>query len=172
MKDIKITEFAMKTLNLIHLERYKSLFEYAKTIEREDHKLKKEKREKQWYEKSASQCDLIFEDEDEEMANEKYDSDEDGTGHSKKMLNKKRKLDNNNKFQSKKIYQNITSNGIKRTSFLTPDMVHKLNTMLNDEKLKNLNLTQAIFNANKDAQSFRFKEKQRKKRYQRRRGNK
>lgn len=171
MKDIKINEFAMKTLNLVHLERYKSLFEYAKNIEREDHKQKKEKREKQWYEKSANQCDLIFEDEDEEN-NEKYDSDEDGTGQIKNMLNKKRKLDNNNKFQNKKIYQNISASGIKRTSFLNPDMVQKLNGMLGNDKLKNVNLTQIIFDANKDAQSFRFKEKQRKKRYIRRRKNK
>jgi ATP-dependent RNA helicase DDX24/MAK5 len=171
MKDIKINEFAMKTLNLVHLERYKSLFEYAKSIEREDHKDKKEKREKQWYEKSADQCELIFEDEDDEFDN-KNDSDEDGTGQIKQMLNKKRKLDTNNKFQNKKIYQNITASGIKRTSFLSPDMVQRLNGMLGQDKLKNVNLTQVIFNANKDAQSFRFKEKQRKKRYIRRRKNK
>lgn len=171
MKDIKINEFAMKTLNLVHLERYKSLFEYAKNIEREDHKFKKEKREKQWYEKSANQCDLIFDDEDDEF-DDKHNSDEDGTGQIKNMLNKKRKLDNTNKFQNKKIYQNITESGIKRTSFLTPDMVVKLNGMLGNDKLKDINLTQVIFNANKDAQSFRFREKQRKKRYLRRRKNK
>ncbi len=171
MKEIKISEFGMKTLNLVHLERYKSLFEYAKNIEREDHKLKKDKREKQWFEKSASQCDLIFDDDDEEIE-KKYDSDEDGTGQIQNMLNKKRKLDNNNKFQNKKIYQNITSSCIKRTSFLSPDMVQNLNLLLGDDKLKNVNLTQIIFNANKDAQSFRFKEKQRKKRYIRRRKNK
>jgi len=171
IKDIKINEFAMKTLNLMHLERYKSLFEYAKSIEREEHIIKKDKREKQWFEKSANQCDLIFDDEEVEN-NDKYDSDEDGTGQIKKMLNKKRKLENNKKFENKKIYQNITSSGIKRTSFLTPDLVEKLNGMLNDNKMKNINLTQAIFNANKDAQSFRFREKQRKKRYMRRRKNK
>ena len=65
MKDIKITEFAMKVLNLAHLERYKSLFEYAKNIEREDHKFKKEKREMQWYQKSSDQCDLILDDNDD-----------------------------------------------------------------------------------------------------------
>ena len=165
MKDIKISEFGMKTLNLIHLERYKSLFEYAKKIERDDHKEKKVHREKQWYEKTASQCDLIFDEREENMEEESDDDNKEKNV----MLNKKRKLDSSHKFQNKKLYQHITSSGIKRTSFLNPEMVQKLNSMLSGDKMSNLNLTQTIFEANKDAQSFRFKEKQKKKRYQRRR---
>lgn len=171
MKDIKITEFAMKTLNMAHLERYKSLFEYAKNIEREDHKAKKAKREKQWYEKTSNQCDLILDEDIDENAidNNKADEDDDAYTAKEKFLNKKRKLENTNTFRNKKIYQNIQAQNIKRTSFLTPDMVHKLNNMIQDDKMNTLNLTQTIFEANKDAQSFRHREKQRKKRYMRRR---
>ena len=169
MKDIKISEFAMKVLNLAHLERYKSLFEYAKNIEREDHKFKKEKREKQWYQKSSDQCDLIL-DENEDMQNE--ESDEDNKFQVSKLLNKKRKLDTINKFKTKRVYQEIIGKNIKRSSFLTPEMVTKLNSFMGNEKYGDVNLTQTIFEANKDAQSFRFKEKQRKQRYKRRRKGK
>lgn len=165
MKDLKINEFAMKTLNVIQLEKYKSLFECAKKVEKDEHSIKKKNREKQWFQKKAQECEIEFEDEDDFDDNNDYETQN-------KMLNRKRKFEAKEKIQNKKVYHKIISNNIKRTSFLTPDLVQKLNNFLQDDKLKNVNLTQAIFEANKDAESIRYKEKQRKKRYQRRRGNK
>jgi len=168
MKDIKISEFAMKVLNLAHLDRYKSLFEFAKKIEREDHIFKKEKREKQWYAKTSDQCDMILDLDNEEM----NESDDGEKAKPSKMLGKKKKSDLVNKFKQKRVYQEIIASNIKRSSFLTPEMVGKLNSVMGDEKLKDVNLTQTIFEANKDAQSFRFREKQRKTRHVKRRKGK
>merc|ERR1712032_872570 len=168
MKDIKISEFAMKVLNLAHLDRYKSLFEFAKKIEREDHVAHKEKREKQWYAKTSDQCDVILDDDD--MLDNSIDDDD--KIKTSKMLNKKRKSDLADKFKKKRVYQDIIGKNIKRSSFLTPEMVGKLNSFMGDEKLNDVNITQTIFEANKDAQSFRFREKQRKTRHVKRRKGK
>jgi len=161
MKDLKINEFGMKTLNVIQLEKYKSLFEYTKKVEKEDHTAKKKNREKQWFEKKANECEMIF-DEDFNAGSEDENRDD-------KFLNKKRKMIQKDKFKDKKVFNNIITQNIKRTSFLTPDLVSKLNSLVNNPTMKDLNLTQAIFQANVDAQSFRYKGKQRKKRYLRKR---
>jgi hypothetical protein len=89
-----------------------------------------------------------------------------------KFLTKKRKQMQKTSFQDKKIFNKITTSNIKRTSFMTPDLVAKLNTLMNNQSMQDLNLTQAIFEANQDAQAFRYKGKQQQKRYQRRRKNK
>ncbi len=164
MRDIKVHEFGMKTLNVMQLEKYKSLFEFTKKVEKEDHSLKKKRREKQWFERSAGQCEMMFEDEEEDSENEDTRREQ--------FLTKKRKQIQKEKFEDKKVFHAITSNNIKRTSFLTPDLVSKLNQMMNYGNIKDLNLTQAIYEANNDAQAFRHKGKQEKKRYRRRRGGK
>jgi ATP-dependent RNA helicase DDX24/MAK5 len=163
MKDINIKEFAMKTLNINQLEKYKSLFEFCKKAEKEEHQIKKKNRERQWLEKKANECELIFEDEEE--GNE----EEERVKREEKFLNKKRMKESKKRLQDKKVYNKIIASDIKRTSFLTPGMVEKLNSMMKDEKMKNMNFTKAIYEANQDAEAFRYKGKQRKKRYMRRR---
>lgn len=163
MKDVKINEFGMKTLNVAQLEKYKSLFEYAKKVEKEDHTEKKQARERQWYEKNANECDMIFDEDYIDENNNKSDEEDEV------FLKKKRKLNVKGQMNNKKIYHNIVTANIKRTSFLTPDMVQKLNKLVSNESMKKVNITQALFEAKNDAQSFKFKDKQRKKRYLRRR---
>ena len=155
LKDLKIKEFYTKSLNIAQIEKYKSLFEYAKSVEKDEYTIKKKNREKQWFEKTARDCDLILDDEE---------SDDD------KFLNKKKKKYTQQKISSKKIYHNIISKNVRMTSFLTPDMISNLNSLINnDNKLNNINLTAAIDEAKKDSQFIKHKGKERKKRYLRRR---
>jgi ATP-dependent RNA helicase DDX24/MAK5 len=154
MKDLKFKEFTMKTLTVPQIEKYKSLFEYTKKVEREEYSDKKNNREKQWFHKMARDCEMVL-DEESEDENEK-------------LLSKKRKKMDKDKIYNKKIYHTINSSDIKRSSFLTPDMVAKLNGLMHDSKMKDINLTQAIYEAQSDAQAIRYKGKQRKKRYLRR----
>lgn len=168
MKDIKIREFGMKTLSIMQLEKYKSLFEFTKKVEKEDHTIKKKNRERQWFEKRANECEMLFDEDEYDL--DKRDEEEIEI---EKFLNKKRKQIQKTQFQDKKVFHKITTNNIKRTSFLSSDMVAKLNGMIDSsQNMKDINLTKAIFDANKDAQAFRYKGKQKKKRYQRRRGGK
>jgi ATP-dependent RNA helicase DDX24/MAK5 len=168
MKDIKIREFGMKTLSVIQLEKYKSLFEFTKKVEKEDHSIKKKNRERQWFEKRANECEMLFDEDDYDL-----DKRDDEEIEKEKFLNKKRKQIQKTQFQDKKVFHKITTNNIKRTSFLTSDMVAKLNGMIgSSDSMKEINLTKAIYDANMDAQAFRYKGKQKKKRYQRRRGGK
>lgn len=160
MFDLNYKEFTMKSMNYNQLEKYKSMFEYAKNIERDTHQMLKKTREKQWFEKTADQCDVIYDDEDEE---------EEETDAYEKMLNKKRKLINRKELKNKKVYHKIISTNVKRTSFMTPDLVHKLNSLIDDKNLHGMNLTKAIYEANQDASTIKSKGKQRKKRYLRRR---
>ena len=164
MKDIKIKEFGMKTLNVNQLEKNKSLFEYTKKVEKEDHSIKKKAREKQWFLKTAKDCELMFDDED----NEKDEEDNEN----EKFLSKKRRLMQKNSFKDKKVFHKISTCNIKRTSFLNPELVTKLNSLMNSQTMQDVNVTKAIHSANLDAQAFRYKGKQNKKRYQRRRKNK
>ena len=161
MKDLKFKEFGMKTLSVVQLEKYKSLFDYAKKVEKDEHSIKKQTREKQWFEKKANECEMIFD--DEEMNDNGENEIE------QKYLNKKRKQIQKVKINDKKVFHKINNFNIKRTSFITPDLAAKLNNLISDDSIKDINLTRAIFEANSDAESFRNKGKQRKKRYIRRR---
>ena len=89
-----------------------------------------------------------------------------------KLLNKKRKLLNKEKFQRKKIYTKLNESSIKRSSFLTPEQVNKLNKLMEDDAFKNENITQALYEANNDARAIRFKDKPKKRRYMNRRKGK
>ena len=89
----------------------------------------------------------------------------------KKMLNKKRKLLSKEKFKMKKIYTKLNEYSIKRSSFLTPDQVEKLNNLLKDEQLKNENITKALFEAKNDSRVIK-KDKPKKRRYMHRRKGK
>ena len=89
-----------------------------------------------------------------------------------KLLNKKRKLLNKEKFQRKKIYTKLNESSIKRSSFLTPEQVNKLNKLMEDDTFKNENITQALYEANNDARAIRFKDKPKKRRYMNRRKGK
>jgi len=164
MKDIKIKEFAMKTLSVQQMEKNKSLFEYTKNIEKEDHNLKKKNREKQWFMKRASECDLVLDDDE-------FDKDDEDV-EKEKFLNKKRKMIQKHSFKDKKVYHQISTSNIKRTSFMTPELVSKLNSLMSHSNFQDLNLTKAIHEANVDAEAFKSKGKERKKRYMRRRKNK
>ena len=156
----------MKTQGIGQLEKIKSLFEYAKQIEKESFQLKKANREKQWYQKTAAQCGMIFDDDDREEDIDKEQK------MNEKLLNKKRKLINKEKFQRKKIYTKLNENSIKRSSFLTPDQVDKLNKLMQDETFKKENITQALYEARNDARAIKFKDKPKKRRYMNRRKGK
>ena len=166
MIDLHYKQFSMKTLGIGQLEKIKSLFEYAKQIEKESFQLKKANREKQWYQKSAAQCGMIFDDDDREEDIDKEQK------MNEKLLNKKRKLINKEKFQRKKIYTKLNENSIKRSSFLTPDQVDKLNKLMQDETFKKENITQALYEARNDARAIKFKDKPKKRRYMNRRKGK
>ena len=84
-------------------------------------------------------------------------------------MNKKRKIESKIKFQRKKIYTKLNENNIKRSSFLSPDQVDKLNSLMKDDNFKNQNITQALFEAKKDMISMRPRYKPKQRRYMKRR---
>ena len=169
MIDLNYKQFAMNTLPLGQLEKIKSLFEYAKELERDNYKYVKENREKMWYKNAAKQCDMIYDDYGEDREDEFDEEERREKEQEKKMLNKKRKIESKIKFQRKKIYTKLNENNIKRSSFLSPDQVDKLNSLMKDDNFKNQNITQALFEARKDLRSLKPKYKPRQRRYMKRR---
>ena len=163
--DLYYKLFSIKTIDLNQIEKIKSLFEFAKKIERDNYKIQKENKEKQWYDINAKKLDIIYDDyneNEEENVERKIE---------KKILNKKRKLLTKEKFKMKKIYTKLNEYSIKRSSFLTPDQVEKLNNLLKDEQLKNENITKALFEAKNDSRVIK-KDKPKKRRYMHRRKGK
>ena len=169
MIDLNYKQFSMNTLPLGQLEKIKSLFEYAKELERDNYKYVKENREKMWYKNAAKQCDMIYDDYGEDREDEFDEEERREKEQEKKMLNKKRKIESKIKFQRKKIYTKLNENNIKRTSFLGPDQIEKLNALMKDDNFKNQNITQALFEAKKDLRSLKPKYKPRQRRYMKRR---
>ena len=168
MVDLNYKQFSMNTLPVTQLEKIKSLFEYAKELERDNFKYLKENREKMWYQNAAKQCDMIYDDYGENREDE-LNEEEKEKEKEKKFLNKKRKLDAKAKFQRKKIYTKLNENNIKRTSFLAPEQIDKLNELMKDDNFKNQNITQALFEAKKDMRSIRPRYKPKQRRYMKRR---
>ena len=169
MIDLNYKQFSMSTLPVGQLEKIKSLFEYARELERENFKYVKENREKMWYKNAAKQCDMIYDDYGEDREDEYDEEEKREKENEKKYLNKKRKIESKVKFQRKKIYTKLNENNIKRSSFLSPDQVEKLNSLMKDENFKNQNLTQALFEAKKDLRSLRPRYKPKQRRYMKRR---
>ena len=169
MIDLNFKQFAMNTLPVGQLEKIKSLFEYARELERDNYKYIKENREKMWYKNAAKQCDMIYDDYGENREDEYDEEERREKEQEKKLLNKKRKIESKIKFQRKKIYSKLNENNIKRTSFLTPEQIDKLNTLMKDDNFKNQNITQALFEAKKDLRSLRPRYKPKQRRYMKRR---
>ena len=168
MVDLNYKQFSMNTLPVTQLEKIKSLFEYAKELERDNFNYLKENREKMWYQNAAKQCDMIYDDYGENREDD-LDEEDKEKEREKKFLNKKRKLESKVKFQRKKIYTKLNENNIKRTSFLSPDQIDKLNELMKDNNFKNQNITQALFEAKKDMRSIRPRYKPKQRRYMKRR---
>ena len=168
MVDLNYKQFSMNTLPVTQLEKIKSLFEYAKELERENFNYIKENREKMWYENAAKQLDMIYDDYGENREDD-LDEEDKEKEREKKFLNKKRKLEAKAKFQKKKIYTKLNENNIKRSSFLAPEQVDKLNELMKDDNFKNQNITQALFEAKKDMRSIRPRYKPKQRRYMKRR---
>ena len=168
MIDLNYKQFSMNTLPVTQLEKIKSLFEYAKELERDNFNYLKENREKMWYQNAAKQLDMIYDDYGENREDD-LDEEDKEKEREKKFLNKKRKLESKVKFQRKKIYTKLNENNIKRTSFLSPDQIDKLNELMKDNNFKNQNITQALFEAKKDMRSMRPRYKPKQRRYMKRR---
>ena len=168
MVDLNYKQFSMNTLPVTQLEKIKSLFEYAKELERDNFNYLKENREKMWYQNAAKQCDMIYDDYGENREDD-LDEEDKEKEREKKFLNKKRKLESKVKFQRKKIYSKLNENNIKRTSFLSPEQIDKLNELMKDNNFKNQNITQALFEAKKDMRSMRPRYKPKQRRYMKRR---
>ena len=168
MVDLNYKQFSMNTLPVSQLEKIKSLFEYAKELERENFNFLKENREKMWYKNASKQCDMIYDDYGENREDD-LDEEDKEKEREKKFLNKKRKIEAKAKFQRKKIYTKLNENNIKRTSFLAPEQIDKLNELMKDDNFKNQNITQALFEAKKDMRSIRPRYKPKQRRYMKRR---
>ena len=168
MVDLNYKQFSMNTLPVTQLEKIKSLFEYAKELERENFNYLKENREKMWYQNTAKQLDMIYDDYGENREDD-LDEEDKEKEREKKFLNKKRKMEAKAKFQKKKIYMKLNENNIKRSSFLAPEQVDKLNELMKDDNFKNQNITQALFEAKKDMRSIRPRYKPKQRRYMKRR---
>ena len=152
MTDLKIQELTLNSLNISQLEKYKSLFEYTKDAEKENHKILKENRELQWLQKTAVDCEIeLDEDQREEFDEEKIMKNQ--------FLNKKRKKAAQMNINQKKIYQGLLQQNIPKTSFLTPDLVSKLNKLVKDPQYRSINLTQSLNEAKHDARTIRTKVK-------------
>ena len=172
MMDLNYKQFAMNTLPVSQLEKIKSLFEYVKELEKENFKNVKNNREKMWYESAAKQCDMIYDDYGEGREYASDDEERREKEQQKKFLNKKRKIESKEKFKKKKIYSKLNEHNIKRSSFLVPDQVEKLNAIMKDEDIKNNNITQALFEAKQDMVSLRPRYKPKQRRYMKRRKGK
>ena len=168
MVDLNYKQFSMNTLPVSQLEKIKSLFEYAKELERDNFNFLKENREKMWYKNAAKQCDMIYDDYGENREDD-LDEEDKEKEREKKFLNKKRKIEAKVKFQKKKLYTKLNENNIKRTSFLAPEQIDKLNELMKDDNFKNQNITQALFEAKKDMRSIRPRYKPKQRRYMKRR---
>ena len=166
MIDLDYKEFAMKSLSVVQLEKIKSLFEFAKEIEKESFRIKKANREKQWYHKQAQLCEMIYDDDNDDYNDDKEEAMKE------KILGKKRKMLSKEKFHKKKIYTKLNESNIKRSSFLTPEQVTKLNALMKDEGFRKENITQALYEAHNDARAIRFKDKPKRRRYMHRRKGK
>ena len=162
MKTMK-KEMILKTIPIVELEKYKSLFDESKKLENEEYKLKKRSREVQWFEKKAKECDIDLDDENEEYVQKnKPDSS---------LLNKKRNKVKHATIHQKKVFQNILSTNIRGTSFLNPYLVSKLNNVLSSNPgLKTANLSEVLRSAKEDSKSVKLKPV--KKKYIHRRKNK
>ena len=168
MVDLNYKQFSMNTLPVSQLEKIKSLFEYAKELERENFNFLKENREKMWYKNAAKQCDMIYDDYGENREDD-LDEEDKEKEREKKFLNKKRKIEAKAKFQRKKIYTKLNENNIKRTSFLAPEQIDKLNELMKDDNFKNQNITQALLEDKKDMRAIRPRYKPKQRRYMKRR---
>ena len=168
MIDLNYKQFSMNTLPVGQLEKIKSLFEYAKELERDNFNYLKENREKMWYQNAAKQCDMIYDDYGENREDD-LDEEDKEKKKEKKFLNKKRKLEAKAKFQRKKIYTKLNENNIKRTSFLSPEQIDKLNELMKDDNFKNQNITLSLFEAKKDMRSMKPRYKPKQRRYMKRR---
>jgi ATP-dependent RNA helicase DDX24/MAK5 len=94
--DLKFKNFSMKTMSLSELEKIKSLFEFAKNIEKENFEIQKKIKEKQWFKKNADECDIDYSDE------ERLSDRDEEEKMKEKFLNKKRKLLNKENLKQKK----------------------------------------------------------------------
>ena len=156
-------DIPLKSLPISDIEKYKNLFDLSKKFENEDYKIKKKTRETQWFEKKAQECDIELDDLNKNFVvnNKPKDS----------MLLKKRKQVKTASINQKKIFQNILSTNIPRTSFLSPYLVHKLNSVLStNTNLKNVNLSEMLRSAKEDSKTVKLKPV--KKKYIHRRKNK
>ena len=148
MSDLKIQALTLNTLNISQLEKYKSLFEYTKEVEKENHTIEKENRNMQWLQKTAVDCEIeLDDDQKEEFDEERINGDQ--------MLNKKRKKETKSNIYQKKIYQGLLHQNIPKSSFLTPDLVIKLNNLVKNPQYKDINITQSLNEAKKDSKSIR-----------------
>ena len=156
MNDLKISEMTLNSLNISQLEKYKSLFEYTKDVEKENHTIDKENREMQWLQKTSQDCEIELDPyQQQEFDEERINSDQ--------LLNKKRKKATRSNIQQKKIYQGLLHQNIPKTSFLTPDLVAKLNKLMKNDQYRDINLSESLRNASVD--SKQIKERVKKKNY-------
>ena len=165
MKDLNLKEFVLKSLNVDKIEKIKSLFEFAKEIEMNEFKKKKENNEKKWFINNAKKIDVDFD--YDYFFNNNENNDENN-----KFLNKKRKMKIKENFNKKRIYYKLKDNNIKSSSFLTPDQVKKLNNLMKDDEFKKQNLTQTLIEAKYDQKFIKKKYKPKQKRYMKRRKGK
>jgi hypothetical protein len=154
MTDLKIKELDLHILNIIQLEKYKSLFDYTREEEKNVFRRDKKVRELKWLKKTADECELVLDDEilDDytKEDNKNYENED-----KNRLLSKKRKKETKSNINQKKIYQGLLQENIPRSSFLTPDVITKLNNIVKNPKYENVNLTQGLFEAKKDLRSIK-----------------
>lgn len=184
LRELKIYELTMKTMPISQLDQYKSMFDYARKLEKEVYHSNKTQREKEWIRKQAEKCDLIPDDnliEELELRernpsqgnkiNPHNNRNDEDCGNSR-LLNKKRKKLNLNHLEKKKIQQNVLSHDISRTSYINPNSVAQLNKLLySSDKMNNINLTETLRSAYSDIQGAK-KSKQKRTRHVKRRQRK
>lgn len=163
VKDVNCTDIDTPIVDVKQLEKYKSIFNAAKNMEKEEHNVRKDKREKKWYLDRANECDLELDEENIDDHDEDSEKEDEN-----RLLNRKRKFVKQQQFKEKKIINKVLDFNIGRSSFLTPDKIAELSKLMKDPNIAKMNLTTVVNKAKDDVSSFKFV-KQRKTRHVKRR---
>ena len=165
LREIKIYEITLKSMPISNLDKYKSLFNTVKEVEKTSFLSKKNLRDNEWLRKQANKCDLLLDDNLEEEIKYKEGNNN--------LLGKKRIKKNNKKvlnyIENKKLQQKVVNYDISKSSFLNPNSIKQLNEMLKNEKLKDVNLSDLLRNAHNDLDNNKRSKSRKKTRHVKRR---
>ena len=171
LRDLKIYEISIKIMPISQLDHYKSLFKTVRQVEKETFQSRKNLRENEWLKSQADLCDIIPDDNLEEEMQAKENDAKNKGGNADNFLGRKRqKAANLNYIENKKLQQKILHHNISKSSYIDPNTVKQLNSLLSNNRLKVLNLTETLRNAHAELEGFKKKKAKRTRHVKRKQG--